>query len=155
MPNTIKHDTIFEMNNTADVDEPAMNSVDDHLMPPPAPLPVNNRGCHQGSMSPPTYLLMSLGSVEGGPVFSTARLEDTSTVAFGSSYSASTRSCVVPQAVSIAGPGRVTMSSSFVSSLTDGPPSVIQGQGGGTKENPGCRPEFPPRQRVRDHQWIC
>ena len=88
-------------------------------------------------MPPPTHLPMSLGSVEGGPVFSTARLEDTSTVAVGSSYSALTRSCVVPQAVSIAGstqPGRMTMSSSVVSSLTDGPPSVIQGQGGGQKK---------------------
>ena len=66
MPNTINNDTIFEMNNTADVDEPVMNSVDDHLMPPPAPLPVNNRGDHQGSMPLPTHLLMSLGSVEGG-----------------------------------------------------------------------------------------
>ena len=130
MPNTINNDTIFEMNNTADIDEPAMNSMDDHLMPPPASLPANN---HQGSMPPPAHLSMSLGSVKGGPVFSTARLEDTSTVAFGSSYSALTRSCVVPQAVSIAGstqPGRMTMSSSVVSSLTDGPPSVIQGQGG-------------------------
>jgi hypothetical protein len=137
MPNTINNDTIFEMNNTADVDEPAMNSVDNHLMPPPAPLPVNNRGDHQGSMPPPTHLPMSLGSVEGGPVISTARLEDTITVAIGSSYSASTRSCVFPQAVSIAGstqPGGVTMSSSVVSSLTDGPPSVIQGQGGGQKK---------------------
>merc|ERR1712194_952773 len=72
-------------------------------------------------MPPPAHLPMSLGSVEGGPVFSTARLEDTSTVAFGSSYSALIRSCVVPRAVSIAGstqPGRVTMSSSVVSSLT-------------------------------------
>ena len=130
MPNTINNDTIFEMNNTADVDE---HSVEDHLMPPPASLPVNNRGDYQGSMPQPAHLPMSLDSVGEGPVFSTARLEDASTVAFGSSYSASTRSCVVPQAVSIAGStqtGRVTMSSSVVSSLTDGPPSVIQGQGG-------------------------
>ena len=44
MPNAINNDTIFEMNNTADVDEPAMNSVDNHLMLPPAPLPVTNGG---------------------------------------------------------------------------------------------------------------
>ena len=103
MPNTINNDTLFEMDNTADVDEPTMNSVDDHLMSPPAPLPVNNRGDHQGSMPPPTHLPMSLGSVEGGPVISTARLEDTITVASGSSCSALTRRCVVPQAVYIAG----------------------------------------------------
>ena len=65
MPNTINNDTIFEMNNTADVDEPAMNSVDDHLMPPPAPLPVNDRGDCQGFMPPPTHWPMPLGSVEG------------------------------------------------------------------------------------------
>ena len=63
MPNTINNDTIFEMNNTADVDE---HSVDDHLMPPPASLPVNNRGEYQGSMPSPAHLLMSLGSVGGG-----------------------------------------------------------------------------------------
>ena len=137
MPNTINNDTIFEINNTADVDEPAMNSLIDHCMPPPVSLPVNNRGDHQGSMPPPTHLPMSLGSVEGGPVIPTARLEDTITVGIGSSYSASPRSCVVPNAVSIAGstqPGGVTMSSSVVSSLTDGPPSVIQGQGGCQKK---------------------
>ena len=137
MPNTINNDTIFEINNTADVDEPAMNSVIDHCMPPPASLPMNNRGDYQGSMPSPAHLPMSLGSVGGGPVFSTARLEDASTVACGSSYSALTRSCVVPRAVSIAGstqPGRVRMSSSVVSSLTDGPSSVIQGQGGGQKK---------------------
>ena len=65
MPNTINNDTIFEINNTADVDEPAMNSVIDHCMPPPASLPVNNRGDYQGSMPSPAHLPMSLGSVGG------------------------------------------------------------------------------------------
>merc|ERR1712086_693950 len=54
-------------------------------------------------MPSPAHLPMSLGSVGGGPVFSTAKFEDASTVACGSSYSASIRNCVVPKSVSIAG----------------------------------------------------
>ena len=172
MPNAINNDAIFEMNNTADVDVPAMNSVDGQLlMPPPVPRPATNRGDRQGLMPPPTHWPTSLGSVEGGPVISAARLEDTScatpradlaairsedsscdtpiAVAVAirrSSFLASTRSSIVPRAVSsyivpravsTAGSthtGGLTMSSSVVSSLTDGSPSVIQGQGESQKK---------------------
>ena len=68
MPNAINNDAIFEMNNTADVDVPAMNSVDGQLlMPPPVPRPATNRGDRQGLMPPPTHWPTSLGSVGGGP----------------------------------------------------------------------------------------
>ena len=78
MPNTINNDIIFEMNNTDDVDEPAMNSVDDHPMPPFTPLPAKNQGGRQCFMPPPRHWMVSLGSVEGCPVISAARLEDNS-----------------------------------------------------------------------------
>ena len=70
MPNAINNDAIFEMNNTADVDVPAMNSVDGQvLMPPPVTRPATNRGDSEGLMPPPAPRPMSLGSDEGGVSF--------------------------------------------------------------------------------------
>ena len=64
------NDAIFVMNNTADVDVPAMNSVDGQvLMPPSMTRPATNRGDSEGLMPPPAPRPMSLGSDEGGVSF--------------------------------------------------------------------------------------
>ena len=67
MPNAMYNDAIFEMNNTADVDVPAMNSVDGKvLVPPPETRPATNRGDSEGLMPSPAPRPMSLGSDQGG-----------------------------------------------------------------------------------------
>ena len=137
MPNAMYNDAIFEMKNTADVDVPVMNSVDGQvLMPPPVPRPATNRGDRQGVMPPPTPRPMSLGSDEGGPVISAARLEDTSCATPRDDLAAirsEDSSCDTPIAGAYMG-GGLTMSSSVVLSLTDGSPSVIEGQGESQKK---------------------
>ena len=136
MPNAMYNDAIFVMNNTADVDVPAMNSVDGQvLMPPPVTRPATNRGDSEGLMPPPAPRPMSLGSDEGGGVISAARLEDTSCATPRADLAAirsEDSSCDTP--IAVAHTGGWTMSSSVVSSLTDGSPPVIEGQGESQKK---------------------